>query len=463
MPANQSKRDSQYPLRISLPEAISIDKNGLPNCPKWTAFPRKGEDADAHAIASVWAASDTIHPSVNLTKCSHKDIRGPMTSDVRTRTAVIQRIHDSETKAVVSVAGAGTAAISWLLGVAGASRTVLEITVPYASSALVDFVGSEPAQFVSEETALAMARAAYNRALLLREGSEPAVGIACTATIATDRPKRGDHRCHIAAWSGNGHRTYSLTFIKGLRDRSAEDEIASKLVLRALAEASDVDFDAHLRLDPGERVQTSTLQFTDAIEALMAGHIGKAVVHGDGRQIADETFRGVVLSGSFNPLHDGHESLAKAASKIVGSPVSYEISVTNVDKPPLSDDEIRRRLTQFSEDDTVILTRATVFYKKADLLPGCTFVIGVDTAERLFDPLYYDGSMGRMLHAMQRLQQNECRFLVAGRLDGEVFRTLSDIRVPDGFEHMFKEIPESDFRMDISSTELRQTRGAVST
>ena len=143
-----------------------------------------------------------------------------MSSDIRTRTELIQRIHDSDTLAVFAVAGAGTAAISWLLGVAGASRTVLEITVPYASSALSGYVGSEPEQFVSEETALEMARAAYNRALQLRDSGEAVVGIACTATIATDRPKRGEHRCHIAAWSGDGHSTYSLTFIKGLRDRA---------------------------------------------------------------------------------------------------------------------------------------------------------------------------------------------------------------------------------------------------
>ena len=152
-----------------------------------------------------------------------------MSSHANMPTSLVQRIHDSDTQAVVSVAGAGTAAISWLLGVAGASRTVLEITVPYASSALTEFVGHEPAQFVSEDTAKSMAQSAYKRALHLRDGSQPVVGIACTATIATDRAKRGEHRCHIAAWSGSGVTTYNLTFVKGLRDRAGEDEIASLL------------------------------------------------------------------------------------------------------------------------------------------------------------------------------------------------------------------------------------------
>ncbi len=385
-----------------------------------------------------------------------------MSSDIRTRTELIQSIHDSDTMAVFAVAGAGTAAISWLLGVAGASRTVLEITVPYASSALSGYVGSEPDQFVSEETALEMARAAYNRALQLRDSAESVVGIACTATIATDRPKRGEHRCHIAAWSGGGHSTYSLTFIKGLRDRAGEDEIASKLILRALADSAGVEFNAHMRLDSSERVQNTTVQYSDAIEALMASHISKAIVQDDGRQIADEPFEGCILSGSFNPLHQGHRSLAKAASELAGAPVAYELSVANADKPPLEEVEVRRRVAQFAGVGRIILTHVPVFYEKAVLLPGCTFVIGVDTAVRLFDPRYYGGSVSRMLLALQRLEMLKCRFLVAGRIGDGVFRTLADVIVPSGFERMFAPIPETAFRSDISSTELRHTRGVAS-
>lgn len=375
---------------------------------------------------------------------------------------MVQRIHNSDTMAVVSVAGAGTAAISWLLGVAGASRTVLEILVPYASSSLTEFIGSEPAQFVTKETAVSMARSAYTRALHLRDGSAPVVGIACTATIATDRAKRGDHRCHIAAWSGSGFNTYDLTFIKGLRDRSGEDEIASKLALHALAENAGVDFDADLRLDPSECVRTTTTQYADAIEALMSEHVEKVVVHAGGHCHADEPFQGGILSGSFNPLHEGHEALVDAASRILGGPVAYELSVANVDKPSLREYEVRRRVAQFSGNASIVLTRVPVFYKKANLLPGCTFIIGVDTAVRLFDARYYGGSKASMLLAMEQMRQRGCRFLVAGRIEGRMFRTLSDVRIPDGFERMFSAIPESAFRSDISSTQIRQAQGAVS-
>ena len=374
-------------------------------------------------------------------------------------TPLVQRIHDSDTMAVVSVAGAGTAAVTWLLGVAGASRTVLEILIPYASTSLIEFVGSEPSQFVSEETAAAMAKAAYRRALQLRETTAPVVGIACTATIATDRTKRGDHRCHIAAWSGRGLSTYNLTFVKGLRDRAGEDEIASKLVLRAIAECAKVRFDSDLRLDSSESVQTSAHRYADPIEALMSEHIEMTVVESDGRMRADSPFLGGILSGSFNPLHDGHEALIETASRILGAPVAFELSVANADKPPLLEDEVRRRVAQFAGKTDIVLTRVPVFYKKADLLPGCTFIIGVDTAVRLFDPRYYEDSKSKMLLALEQMRQQNCCFLVAGRMDGDTFQTLSDIRIPDGFHSMFTAIPESAFRSDLSSTLIRQGRG----
>ena len=91
-----------------------------------------------------------------------------------------------------------------------------------------------------------------------------------------------------------------------------------------------------MKLDASERVQTTTIAYPDAIAALMAGHIEHAVVHPDGQQRADEPVSGGILSGSFNPLHEGHEEMAQASSRMLGKPVVYELSVANADKPPLA-------------------------------------------------------------------------------------------------------------------------------
>ena len=47
------------------------------------------------------------------------------------------------------------------------------------------------------------------------------------------------------------------------------------------------------------------------------------------------------------------------------------------------------------------------------------------------------------------------RFLVAGRAESESFRTLANVDISAGFAPMFSEIPETEFRRDIPSTELR--------
>ena len=368
---------------------------------------------------------------------------------------LIERLHASETMAVVAVAGAGSQAISQLLAVAGASRTVLEVRFLYAPGSLTDFLGYEPRQFVGAETARALARCAYGRAARLRPNRAPVVGVACTATIATDRPKRGGHRCHVASWGQTGATTYSLEMTKGLRDRAGEEVVVSNLILRALVEHSGIDVDVPLDLDDAECLNTDRVRYGDPISALLAGHVDAVLASTDGTMLADDKIRGGLLPGSFDPFHEGHEALIAAASEILKSEVSFELSVVNVDKAPLREEEVRARIAQMAGRWPVAVSRAPGFADKARLFPGCTFVIGWDTATRLFDPRYYGGDDLLMLRAIDEIRRLGCRFLVAGRVANGAFQTLDDLRVPREFEDMFASIPESMFRMDLSSTELR--------
>ncbi len=373
----------------------------------------------------------------------------------------VQRIHDSPLQASLVLSGAGTGVVGWLLGVAGASRTVLEIVVPYSEQAFTDYLQNIPKQFVSSDTARAMAQAAYTRGLRLTPGPDSIVGVSCTAAIASDRPKRGEHRCHVGVWDAHGWRTLSLTLSKGLRDRTGEDLVVSRLILSALAEAAAIPDDIDLELTGSEQVEHRAETYHDPLAALLAGHIGSVTYEPDGSSKTDSRSAGCILSGSFDPWHDGHRKLAAVASEIVGAPATYELSVTNVDKPRLSEDAVRNRVAQFAGLAAVSVSSAHLFSDKARLFPGCTFVIGWDTMARLVDPMYYGGDPVSMILALSRIRANGCRFLVAGRLHGSEFKTLADVSVPDAFADMFSEIPESAFRADISSTGLRQATKAI--
>ena len=374
--------------------------------------------------------------------------------------ALTKALHDAPGKASLAIAGAGNRAVGWILGVAGASRTVLDVQIPYAASAMSEYLGEEPSQFVSAETAKALARAAYFRAARLRDGRERVVGVGCSATIATDRPKRGEHRCHVATHRADGGAVFSLTLEKGLRSREGEDAVVSALTLNALAEALGVGERVPLGLSPNERVEREGADCEDALAALAAGHIAHALIEPDGAQAADVRIDGggvVLMAGSFNPMHEGHWKLALAAAETLGggrAPL-YELSITNVDKPQLDLAEVRRRLSAFAGRAPVLATRATTFREKANLIPTCAFAIGFDTMERLVDTRYYGGSEARMMSALLEMRAMGCKFAVGGRATANGFKTLRDGAVPPPLADMFIAIPESAFREDVSSTAIR--------
>jgi nicotinamide mononucleotide (NMN) deamidase PncC len=154
------------------------------------------------------------------------------------RTDLIVAVHETPTLLVLAVTGGGVAAIGDLLTVPGASRTVLEATVPYAEAALTSLVGEPVVQATSAETAAAMAMACRRRAVVLAGPGAAVIGVACTAALVSDRPKRGEHRAHVGlCLDGEGTQVWSLLLDKGARDRAGEDRLVSDLVLHVVATA----------------------------------------------------------------------------------------------------------------------------------------------------------------------------------------------------------------------------------
>ncbi len=371
-------------------------------------------------------------------------------------TALINHIHDSPIQAALVASGGGSQALAWLLSVPGATRTVLEVSLPYSYPAFEKFMGFRPEHFVSLETASMMAMVAYRRARILAAEGTPAMGVACTATLITDRPKRGEHRCHIAVRDEAGLSTYSLVLQKGQRDRSTEEDVVSRLLVLALGQACRCEQSLDLGLQSGEHVEFVRTDAPDLVLQVLRGKL-PAITINLNRQVSTELPRGViVLPGAFNPLHGGHLQLAHVATRMVGRPVYFELSVHNVDKPPLLEADVRQRLEQFYGHGAIAVTTAPLFEQKAGLFPESVFVVGYDTARRLVDPHYYGDSEAAMLKSLGAIRDAGCHFLVAGRLHGGVFRTLSDVPVPELYADLFTSIPPDAFRADISSTELRQ-------
>lgn len=181
------------------------------------------------------------------------------------------------------------------------------------------------------------------------------------------------------------------------------------------------------------------------------------------QQSVPTTAGGAIMPGAFNPIHSGHWDLREAAARFLGCPVYFEMSLRNVDKPPLTQRDVQSRLPQF-RDVPVLLTNAALFSEKAKLFPGCWFVIGFDTAERLLDPRYYGREPAVRDGALQQFEQLAVRFLVAGRTMASettsVFHTREQLAIHERFERLFVELPEPQFRRDISSSAIRKRQGS---
>ena len=189
----------------------------------------------------------------------------------------------------------------------------------------------------------------------------------------------------------------------------------------------------------------------------------------------------VVLPGSFNPLHAGHAASlescialchatdfqlcgeqAAGGSSRKACPL-YELSVFNVDKPPIPLQELEARLDQFSRQNVcILLTKLPRFIDKARAYPGMSYVIGIDTLLRLVDPVYTSGSSELMAHALASVVRDGSQFFVLPRTFGaanipakfglqlghEELLTYAMVseRVPESIRAAFKEVIKNESR-----------------
>ena len=480
---------------------------------------------------------------------------------------VVQRLYSCEPRTIfsISVTGGGVNLVPMLCTVPGASRSLMDLQIPYVRSALqiqlLSVDNKREMCGVNVETAVEMALISRRRAasLLLSDThdfrqilSSSIIGLSCTAALISAQPKRGCHRMHAACASANGVRTYSLTLNKALtRTRREEDDLCSRVLLDALLNNLSFSSEdnenlvsvskfASKLIKEDEIIFETALPCADSLENFYAGKTKKVFMQlkiksnqpsstDNNATLSLDDFEcwedlilpegSLIYPGSFRPMHRGHAQLALAAlesevkrctqaSAIVenASPclpplIVFEISAKNADKPPLSRADVLQRARALLaslpaygiENAAVCITFEPLFVGKAALFRGCTFVLGADTLTRILDVKYYgqqeknamlatrlagcdlsetqlvqQARFGELVAALASIHANSVRFVVGGRevienghshflSCAEILASSRCALIPKHLlQGLFSGLDEAQFRVDLSSTMIRQ-------
>ncbi|MDR1493814.1 MAG: hypothetical protein LBT05_14000 [Planctomycetaceae bacterium] len=405
-------------------------------------------------------------------------------------------IHPSQLQLALAVTGGGAGAINELFATPGASQTALEAIVPYSEASLIEFLSHAPERFCSERTARRMAMTAFLRAKKLSQPFDEktnapqtsyVVGVGCTCSLASVRPKRGEHRVHWAVQSFRQTFAASVVLQKGTRSRQEEERLVTDLLITTIAAFADKSYQENDAASSGvlseelqkllrndERVQIRGVWASQIEQEILFGNRrAYSFMPDDSPQNLDKFFAKNIqakenppqflFSGSFDPIHRGHRRMIEILREKFGQDVkiALEIAVKNADKPPMDFIDVQDRrngIAQMLSDKTipVWLTQLPRFVDKAEFFHGVVFLVGADTLVRIGSPRYYSGGVSARDQAIQRIAEKQCRFLCFARKNDEgVIETADLLELPETLRRIVVGVPSNEFCDDISSTQLR--------
>ena len=117
-----------------------------------------------------------------------------------------------------------------------------------------------------------------------------------------------------------------------------------------------------------------------AIAKVLSGESRVVEFNGSSITTSDTVSAKLVLPGSFNPLHRGHQGMMDAARNKTSNQQSdcvFELAVKNADKGTIDLAEIEKRVQPFVDSSLrLCITTSPMFSQKSEVFPGSAFVVG---------------------------------------------------------------------------------------
>ena len=379
----------------------------------------------------------------------------------------------SEVKLFVATTGAGAGLQEMLWRVPGCSTYFVGSAFTYAREETRRLLGFDPEKYVTKETAVDMAMAAYMRAYTAVDVGQMPMGLAMTASVATSEMHRGDHRVCMAVMTPN--RCYTATVLLPKRqgmlarvdDGVLTDCMAATLIQHALGtvpaafyRGTSLGFSGDIETDGASGLRIRPIEMpAEQLERLF---FRLPVFHRDGRRTSKLVDgERILFPGAFDPVHEGHVGITHALhDQIVTGEITWTIEAKTVHKEATSVQTLLQRASRIFQNDypvqTLLFTNGLpLFVDKARHFPGAGFVVGADTLQRMLDPKW-----GPSAHDVISEFVERDSFLYVVDRDGVTLDTIVDsLPQPDGL--LLGRISlniEGDWK--ISSSELRRQANA---
>lgn len=340
--------------------------------------------------------------------------------------------------------GAGSAIQQIMWEVPGCSAYLSGANFPYATEETTELLGFKPKSFCSEDTAIDLASVAYMKAFRL--GGKRPVGLGVTATVASATEHRGTNRFHVCVMTNSQVRLFSQTLDKGVGAivRQNHDEIVSRESFNMLVNT--------VWAEEGSPISD---EYVDVRARALARFMEHPFFTDNGKRLESlpTTSKFGLMSGAFNPPHEGHLGAAESFIDTVGKRIAFEVTVSPPHKLPLTVQDLLQRAKMLQGHNVIFTSGLPLYLDKAKAFPGAALVLGADAVIRMLDPKWGVD----LLPLLKEFKELGTRFYVIGRIVNNKFVTADDIvkNLPDELSKYGYLFNHLDGRWDISSTELR--------